>query len=182
MGVYDRNVVYCPVCAVVAMLKQNAIGETNFPPHFKDGKCKYCNHEMLQIKETYEEIATPENPNWMRKEKPADEIKQWVIDHYITIPENTLYNPKAREKREYAERQESRRNYQVSRLTSTPKVPRCPRCNSTSIVTKEAFSTGKSIVGGLLAGTAGALIGGKGGNKMINVCQKCGHKWEPGAK
>lgn len=59
---------------------------------------------------------------------------------------------------------------------------RCPKCRSTSISTQSGFATGGAVAGAVIAGTAGALIGGKGGNKMINVCQKCGHKWEPGAK
>lgn len=72
------------------------------------------------------------------------------------------------------------RNMGLETITPPPKKVRCPRCDSTSISTQQKFSTGKAVAGGLLAGIAGAFIGGKGGNEVVNVCQNCGYKWIPG--
>ena len=64
-----------------------------------------------------------------------------------------------------------------------PPKASCPRCGSTSISTqKKGFGLGKAIAGVFAVGTAGALAGAAGSNKVYNVCQKCGHKWVPGGR
>lgn len=45
-------------------------------------------------------------------------------------------------------------------------IPKCPKCGSQSIAT---VNRGYSLLTGFL-----------GSGKPMNVCQNCGHKWEPG--
>lgn len=52
-----------------------------------------------------------------------------------------------------------------SGLNKTPEI-KCPKCGSSSIST---VNRGYSLVSGFI-----------GSGKAMNVCQKCGHKWEPG--
>ena len=57
----------------------------------------------------------------------------------------------------------------------------CPKCGSQSISTvKQGFGVGKAVAGVIAAGPEGALAGAVGANKVLNVCQNCGHQWEPG--
>lgn len=56
----------------------------------------------------------------------------------------------------------------------------CPNCGSTSISTqKRGFKLGRAVAGTLLTGflDVGAIAGAAGSGKYINVCQRCGHKW-----
>lgn len=59
------------------------------------------------------------------------------------------------------------------------KIPFCPKCHSTSITYKDKkLSIGRAVVGGAIAGGAGAILGGltsKGGKVK---CLNCGHEWK----
>ena len=59
------------------------------------------------------------------------------------------------------------------------KIPFCPKCHSTSITYKDKkLSVGRAVVGGAIAGGAGAILGGltsKGGKLK---CLNCGHEWK----
>jgi len=116
----------------------------------------------------------------------TESLYRHVWETYVDIPENENLNREVFEKQK-AETLAFFRNGGITakieaeeRAASEP--VRCPKCRSTSISTQSGFATGGAVAGAIIAGTAGALIGGKGGNKMINVCQKCGHKWEPGER
>lgn len=45
-------------------------------------------------------------------------------------------------------------------------IPKCPKCGSTAIAT---VNKGFGLFRGFI-----------GSGKPVNVCQNCGHKWEPG--
>lgn len=58
---------------------------------------------------------------------------------------------------------------------------RCPKCGSTQITAgNKGFSTGKAIVGDIVAGPVGLVAGNIGSKKTIITCLNCGHKWEAG--
>lgn len=56
---------------------------------------------------------------------------------------------------------------------------RCPKCGSSSVVlTKKGYNASGACCGSLLLGPFGLLCGATDANKLDNVCQQCGHKWE----
>lgn len=194
-----RNAVYCPVCGLVLFWKCDALGNTIVPEqYFPGGLCTYCGHEII-------DAAEPWNSFFIEREKIEDELyenSKYVFEHFIIS--NPEYNRNAHIRRlemmqneclnnghvdEYIVREQTEilgldvemPTPKVSRPSSfKPSGPSCPRCGSTFISTQQKFSTGKAVAGGLLAGIAGAIIGGKGSNEVMNVCQNCGHKWKPG--
>ncbi len=58
----------------------------------------------------------------------------------------------------------------------------CPKCGSKNLsANKKGFKVGKAIAGGIIAGGAGALIGGTAGSNKIQItCLNCGHIFKPG--
>lgn len=63
------------------------------------------------------------------------------------------------------------------------RVAYCPKCGSTSIqLTNKKLSIGRAAVGGAIAGSAGAVMGGLSSKKMYCVCLNCGYTWKPGKK
>lgn len=55
---------------------------------------------------------------------------------------------------------------------------KCPRCGSVSVTTiKKGYATGDACCGAILFGPLGLLCGATDANKLSNVCQNCGHKW-----
>ncbi len=78
MANYDQNIIYCPVCGMIAILPQNALGKTRFPKHMNGGICPYCDSALMETTESYEEIAVPEDANWIRQMKPWEEIFEHV--------------------------------------------------------------------------------------------------------
>lgn len=72
-------------------------------------------------------------------------------------------------------------NYQQERVAQLKRdgVVFCPRCKSTSITYQsKKLSLGRASVGGVLAGGAGAILGGQSSKKGYNKCMNCGHKWK----
>ena len=60
-------------------------------------------------------------------------------------------------------------------------ILRCPKCGSTDFHSeKRGFSTGRAIAAGALTGflDVAAVAGAVGNDKMVNVCDSCGHKWK----
>lgn len=201
MNLERTIIVYCPVCGLVAAFKN--ISETIiFPEQLHDGKCLYCGHKMIECKEPYENF-------YVKKENIHEEL--FMRDIYIQkkyIINNPLYDQGAHIERlldriERNTNQGYKSPYELKELeeicgvhmeqpevTATPKsfyapssTVKCPRCGSTSVTTqKKGFGVGKAAAGVLAVGLAGALAGGIGANKAVNVCQKCGHKWSPGGR
>lgn len=55
----------------------------------------------------------------------------------------------------------------------------CPRCGSKQIMTvKKGYNAESGCCGAILLGPLGLLCGASDANKLSNVCQKCGHRWE----
>lgn len=67
----------------------------------------------------------------------------------------------------------------IEKRKSEEKIVRCPRCKSTSITYGGPKpSIGRAVVGGAIAGPAGATIGGLTGKKGYAVCLNCGKRWK----
>ena len=50
----------------------------------------------------------------------------------------------------------------------------CPWCHSTQIsLQKKGFSTGKAVLGGLVAVSLGLAAGGTGSKKVERICMRC---------
>lgn len=59
------------------------------------------------------------------------------------------------------------------------KIPFCPKCHSTSITYQDKkLSVGRAIVGGAVAGSTGAILGGISSKKGNLKCLNCGHTWK----
>ncbi len=55
----------------------------------------------------------------------------------------------------------------------------CPKCHSNNIqFSKQGFSVGKAIIGGILTGGIGAIAGFHGRNRLKGKCLKCGYEWK----
>lgn len=55
----------------------------------------------------------------------------------------------------------------------------CPKCHSSNIqFSKQGFSVGKAVIGGILTGGIGAIAGFHGRNRMKGKCLKCGYEWK----
>lgn len=59
------------------------------------------------------------------------------------------------------------------------KIPFCPKCHSTSLTYQDKkLSIGRAMVGGAIAGGAGAILGGTTSKKGNLKCLNCGHTWK----
>lgn len=171
---------------------------------YEDKMCESCGHEMIDVPDPLETYYIDVGDAGWEEERYMND--KYVLEHYV-IP-NPEYNrdahiklleiriESAREKGvvdHYAVREmrevlgidipdpvPDKEPIPIVPFPESSFTPSCPRCGSTSISTQQKFSTGKGILGGLIAGAAGAIIGGKGSNDVMNVCQKCGYKWKPG--
>ncbi len=94
---------------------------------------------------------------------------------------------RAEEKRKRAEYKEMQRQNManlrnslnaLASLSASSKVVRCPKCRSTSIGYQDKVSVGRAAMGGMIAGPAGAVLGGLTGKKGYAVCLNCGKRWK----
>lgn len=182
------KILYCPVCGNVEELPINSALHT----------CKYCGNQMKPAIESRKDIPkikfTPINKNINIKEEPISSLgwKKPIQKKYVFNENNTLFSQEWYDFR-IKKLEEHKRQVEVSQWTASSgdhrremrnqdNAVRCPHCGSNSISTQQQFKTGKAIIGTAIAGAAGALIGGKGSNEIMNVCQNCGHKWKPGSR
>lgn len=64
-------------------------------------------------------------------------------------------------------------------LSGKGKTSCCPKCRSTQITYGgNRISLGRAVVGGAVAGPAGATLGGLTGKKGYAVCLNCGKRWK----
>lgn len=178
---YDYSAVYCPVCGMIAILNVNALGKPKFSEEMAGGICPYCDSKLVETEESYEDIAKLENPNWLRPTKSKEEILGHIFSRYVK--DNPQFIPEAHERmlRMKARKNKATADSLKRAINNATPTLKCPKCGSTSISTqKQGFGVGKAAAGVAVAGPAGALAGGINANKVYNVCQNCGHKWEPG--
>lgn len=194
----ERIAVYCPTCGKVLFPKIDSTGA----PILKSSFCSDCNT-------IYQIIEEPLCNFFILSD---DLIKgKYLNDKYVFekfIKQDPRYNKEAHVERlktliqknadaghtdEWGllelkelcgiEMEQPEVNPEQKSYFVPSKEVRCPRCGSTSITTqKKGFGVGKAAAGVLAVGLAGALAGGIGANKAVNVCAKCGHKWNPGGR
>lgn len=144
-----------------------------------DHKCEYCHSVCINTNITYDEWDELFCEKYPEKDTPDTSISElfdFCADVFLnesnTIDENLVSQRKKEEQNSFA----------LMQQTQSPKPVSCPKCGSTSIATqKRGFKLGRAIAGAALTGflDVGAVTGAAGSNKMINVCQRCGHQWEP---
>lgn len=148
---------------------------------FSKNKCTYCCNICLDTNQTddeWEELFYQTHPGKDKWNTFPGEIFEFCANTFLqgcnTIDENLVAK---RTNNEEEKRLDSIRKYEYA-----SKPVSCPKCGSTSISTqKRGFKWGRAIAGVALTGfiDIGAVAGAAGSNKMINVCQRCGHQWEP---
>lgn len=108
-----------------------------------------------------------------------DEIKQKNIE--LEIESQRRNEEKIRKQEEFNRIMASKPTVEEKEIKNNP--VHCPKCKCTSIaITNKKLSLGRAATGGFLFGTAGAMVGGVTSKKMFNVCQGCGHRWQPGKR
>lgn len=67
----------------------------------------------------------------------------------------------------------------INMISGNNKTPHCPKCRSTQITYGgNRISLSRAVVGGAVAGPAGATLGGLTGKKGYAVCLNCGKRWK----
>lgn len=92
--------------------------------------------------------------------------KYKVAEYKVTVPSEESF----------VDDLESTLNTFAKKIDSSMK--HCPKCHSTSISYQDKISYGRAAAGGLLAGPAGAVLGGLTGKKGYAVCLNCGKRWK----
>ena len=160
----DKYIVWaCPKCKSVI--------EKRFIPY--NHLCKYCGDEYYictdKTDDEWQEMLYQEYPDRNRTNIMREEINDYVYDKFFEgkAPNDAAVKNRLRIMDEHF---------------NSPEVASCPKCGSTSISTqKRGFKLGRAVAGAALTGFVGTglVAGAAGSNKMINVCQRCGHQWEP---
>lgn len=186
---------YCPRCGEVC-------DEEDFKRNsWVKGKCfRFCGiliqPKMLPTKYKYWDLYNPKEPKTLDsiKKKLTPTIYQRIWEEYVDVPSNPKLNRIKHEELKAALNKLFEEKGTMSTLDYLEKMgrlpsqqreaannPKCPKCGSTAIATmKKGFGLGKAAAGAAAVGPYGALAGGVGANKPVNVCQNCGHQWEPG--
>lgn len=110
------------------------------------------------------------------------EAKEVMDDKY-----NSLEGKEAKANVRFAHKEKQRQNKEnmknaistLASVTSGSKISHCPKCRSTQITYGGSrISLGRAVVGGAVAGPAGATLGGLTGKKGYAVCLNCGKRWK----
>lgn len=140
--------------------------------------CPYCNGELLSIEHFddywYEEYRVSHSLS------KKDRITGYMLHDWLReIILNNEYDHEIREK--VLADQEAEHARISAKMAAAPQRPHCPRCQSSNVTKeKRGFSTGRAVAAGMLTGflDVAAVAGAAGRNKLVNVCQDCGHTWK----
>lgn len=138
-------------------------------------------HGIVDLKNSYRQ-ALLTLFDQQREQKAYD--RQVMLNEQIRRREEEAAKRKmiAEEKREKRKEYERAVNMYVDatkRIEKNNKIVRCPKCKSTSIqYTNKKLSLGRAIVGDVVAGPAGAVLGGLSSKKGYAVCLNCGKRWK----
>ena len=154
---YESPMIICAKCGYVSRLA-----------HFPNLKCKYCSGDMVNTNHNY---------------------NYWSDQYYATHPDATKRTTTGTMVNDYVRDLVLGDTYdqQLHEAVETQiheKLyggPKCPKCGSNSIrQEKQGFKVGRAVVTTALTGflDVGALAGAAGANKMVNVCNRCGHTWK----
>jgi hypothetical protein len=87
----------------------------------------------------------------------------------------------AQREEENLQAKKSEKQYQKERIKELErdKIPYCPKCISTQLTyVDKKLSIGRALIGGVIAGGAGAVLGGLSSKKGKVKCLNCGHTWK----
>ena len=162
----DKRICICKNCGKGSADINNAFKR---PP-----KCSFCNNEWYcteKVEDEWREIYKSEHPDdEMRNFTTAmlyDYIRIKLTNEGIIHPNEVAVNARI-------EDYERRKNNYIN-------APKCPKCGSIMFHSeKRGFSTGRAVAAGALTGflDVAAVAGAVGKDKLVNVCDNCGHKWK----
>lgn len=162
----DERIYICKNCGNGDLDINNALKR---PP-----KCSFCNNEWYCTEKTEDE--------WRliyKSEHPDDEMRNFttaMLCEYIRIK---LTNEGIIHPNEIAVNARIEKNKRLN--NNYRSAPKCPKCGSIMFHSeKRGFSTGRAVAAGALTGflDVAAVAGAVGKDKMVNVCDRCGHKWK----
>ncbi len=92
------------------------------------------------------------------------------LSQQLNVPLSSLDNSyKAEAKYQYDREQELKRNHVVY----------CPKCKSENVTyVYKKLSIGRALTGAVIAGSAGAVLGGQSSKKGYCKCLNCGNTWK----
>lgn len=120
------------------------------------------NKDMKKLQERlgFQNINEPETVKKEKEKKPRKTIAEMETE----MPESWK-----------AKQAEKARVEQLKK----DKIPFCPKCHSASVTYRDKkLSVGRAVVGGAIAGGAGAVLGGLTSKKGKMKCLNCGHEWK----
>ncbi|MGF6375124.1 putative paraquat-inducible protein A [Clostridiales Family XIII bacterium PM5-7] len=153
-----------------------------------DGKCIFCGSDFVDSGHT--------SNQWSKIYNSSTE--KHLFDHDINgqfkfIASKVLgdsYSEEAYDAMIAFKDEQNKKEYEEWRASeiaagNDPSKPYCPKCNSQDLfVQKRGMKWGRAIATTAITGflDVGAVAGVIGANKMIKVCNNCGHSWELSSK
>lgn len=180
----DDKYKYCPRCGNIEIYDfkycQFCLKDISFFDRNKESKKAILIKTDIDLQEPWE------------IDEPCDlcgcteELYRHIWETYVDVPGNGNLNREAHEalkadRLAFFHKGGIAAKIEADRIAASEPV-RCPKCHSTSIsTTTKGLSAGKAVAGAVVAGAAGAVVGAvHGSGNVVNICAKCGHKWEPG--
>ena len=158
---------------------------------YEEGRLKNAKDYFHSLKEQHSFISE-EADNWIRQIELEEEYKKKLEESIKAFNESRFTD--AREiliklKKDYPNHLEVNdyldklsRFIDVDIIESKNKATqelKCLKCGSSSITTvKQGYQAGTGCCSALLVGPLGLICGAVGQNRLYNVCQKCGYRWE----
>lgn len=164
-GYNDEDIFICESC-----------GTADFAECCEGPICPQCGGKMIYTGKNDDEWSAlyyNANPNKNDKNTNGIELFEFVSKQFknaISYDDNLHHESKMKI------------DQYIAQINAEYKsTSRCPKCGSTDFHSeKRGFSTGRAIAAGALTGflDVAAVAGAVGKDKMVNVCDRCGHKWK----
>lgn len=175
---YEKNIVstkqtdidyisICPKCKNTTMASFN-----------EGNKCPVCGNTFTHTALDYEmwlNLLHSIYPEYNINEITDEELAEFI--YHQTFNQNQTDVNLTRKRQHYHQQQTMQIQAKLKQLSTQP---HCPKCQSTDIGKgQRGFKWGRAI--GTVAVTGfldvGAIAGAAGSNKIVNICNNCGHKW-----
>lgn len=143
---------------------------------YEGQQCKHCDCQYINTQRTSSEWTARFREVNHKTTKYQIGLREWdefVIEDFLgenhDFDENAIQTrlDNIAQQREQWQRERNMR-------------PRCPKCQSSNIGKgQRGFKWGRAIGAAAVTGflDVGAIAGAAGSNKVVNVCNNCGHKW-----
>lgn len=143
---------------------------------YEGQQCECCDSQYIDTHRTTSEWS--ERLREIKHKRPKDQIgiQEWddfVIEDFFgsnNTPDEAAIQARLDAEEKQREQWQRERNMR----------PHCPKCQSVNIGKgQRGFKWGRAIGAAAVTGflDVGAIAGAAGSNKIVNVCNNCGHKW-----